>query len=121
MDNYILAGAGSLLAVLLVGFYLYYQDTQARIGILQQNNARLEIAIETQTDSINYLETFIHRQAEAITKLQRTMNKAETDYNTFLRDIREVESTITNRHELETFSNTTTNDMFRDLERVTRE
>jgi cell division protein FtsB len=51
--------AGLLLVVIMVmgGIgYWYYNDTQARIAILQENNAQLNIAVATNEETINSLQ-----------------------------------------------------------------
>ena len=48
-------------------FYWYYNDTQEKIAILHENNAKLEIATATQTQAIESLEEDIV-QAREITK-----------------------------------------------------
>ena len=36
--------------------YWYYQDTQKRLAILHENNAKLEVAAQIQTQAIEMLE-----------------------------------------------------------------
>ena len=51
--------AGALFVVILVmgGIgYWYYNDTQARMAILQENNAKLETATQLQEEAINSLQ-----------------------------------------------------------------
>ena len=48
-------------------FYWYYNDTQEKMAILHENNAKLEIATATQTQAIESLEEDIV-QAREITK-----------------------------------------------------
>ena len=38
------------------GAVWYYNDTQARIATLRENNAKLEVAVETAEQSINNLQ-----------------------------------------------------------------
>lgn len=52
--------SGILFAAILVmsGIgYLYYNDTQKTIAILTENNAKLEIAVATNEETINSLQT----------------------------------------------------------------
>ena len=60
--------AGILLIVIMVmgGIgYWYYTDTQARMAILQDNNAKLEIAVETNEAALESLQTsYASAQAE---------------------------------------------------------
>lgn len=51
--------AGLLLVVIMVmgGIgYWYYNDTQAKMAILQENNAKLEVAVQTNEETINSLQ-----------------------------------------------------------------
>ena len=51
--------AGLLLVVIMVmgGIgYWYYNDTQAKLAILQENNAKLNIAVQTNEETINSLQ-----------------------------------------------------------------
>jgi len=51
--------AGLLLVVIMVmgGIgYWYYNDTQAKMAILQENNAKLEVAVATNEETINSLQ-----------------------------------------------------------------
>jgi hypothetical protein len=38
------------------GFYWYYNDTQERMAIMQENNAKLEIAVQTSEAAISSLQ-----------------------------------------------------------------
>ncbi len=62
-----------------VGFggYLYYKDTQQRIAILTENNAKLEIAIQISEDSITTLQNDIAKNAELSRELQKELQIAE--------------------------------------------
>ena len=62
-----------------VGFggYLYYKDTQQRIAILTENNAKLEIAIQISEDSITLLQNDIAKNAELNRELQKELQLAE--------------------------------------------
>ena len=51
--------AGLLLIVIAVmgGIgYWYYTDTQARMAVLQENNAKLEIAVQTNEQALESLQ-----------------------------------------------------------------
>jgi septal ring factor EnvC (AmiA/AmiB activator) len=66
----ILAGVG-------YGAMWYYKDTQARIATLRENNAKLEVAIQTSEESIKVLESTMKQVAEANNRLQNDLQKAE--------------------------------------------
>ena len=52
---YILIAVIGLIGGVLYGGYYYYKDTQARIQILTENNAKLEMATQEQEHTINTL------------------------------------------------------------------
>jgi hypothetical protein len=62
-----------------VGFggYMYYKDTQQRIAILTENNAKLEIAIQISEESITTLQNDIAKNAELNRELQKELQLAE--------------------------------------------
>ena len=52
-----LAGVMFLVMCVMGGIgYWYYNDTQERMAILQENNAKLEIAVETNEAALESLE-----------------------------------------------------------------
>jgi septal ring factor EnvC (AmiA/AmiB activator) len=52
-----LAAASAAMMLVLCGvFYWYYTDTQERMAIMQENNAKLEIAAETSEAAIQSLQ-----------------------------------------------------------------
>jgi len=55
----------------------YYNDTQSRMATLRENNARLEVAIETSEQSLDLLQQDMEKQAELNKKLQEDLQKAE--------------------------------------------
>jgi chromosome segregation ATPase len=64
-----LAGVMFLIMCAMGGIgYWYYNDTQKRMAILQENNAKLEIAVATNEETINSLESsYASAQAELFT------------------------------------------------------
>jgi FtsZ-binding cell division protein ZapB len=59
------------------GAMWYYQDTQARIATLRENNAKLEVAVQTAEESINTLQETMAKVEEANRQLQQDLQKAE--------------------------------------------
>ena len=59
------------------GAVAYYNNTQARIATLQENNAKLEVALETSEASIDALQETMAKVAEANKQLQQDLQKAE--------------------------------------------
>lgn len=77
-----------VLAVLgAVGFgaYWYYNDTQQRLATLRENNAKLQVAVETSEASINALKQDIVKFQELNSALQQNLQQAEA-YGDELRD-----------------------------------
>ena len=59
------------------GGYMYYKDTQERIAILTENNAKLEVAAQLQEETINTMIEDVQRNAELNKELQRELQIAE--------------------------------------------
>jgi Tfp pilus assembly protein PilO len=60
------------------GAMWYYNDTQARIQQLAENNAKLESAVATQQETIATLEETSAKQAELNQELQGQLQEAES-------------------------------------------
>lgn len=52
----IAAVMGSIMLIMAGAFYWYYQDSQARIQTLSENNAKLETAVEINEQTIDSLQ-----------------------------------------------------------------
>ena len=63
------AGLFVVLAVMSAGFVWYYNDTQERMGILTENNARLEVAIQTSEQAIESLQNDYAQVQEENTRI----------------------------------------------------
>ena len=75
-----LYGAIALIAILGgigYGFKYYYDTTQNTIAQLRENNAQLEVAVETATESVNKLQGDIAKMATLNKSLQDDLQKAE--------------------------------------------
>lgn len=59
------------------GAVWYYNDTQQRIATLRENNAKLEVAVQTSEASIKVLQDGIEKAAELNKQLQSDLQKAE--------------------------------------------
>lgn len=65
-----IAGVMFILMLAMGGaFYWYYSDSQERIAILQQNNAKLETAVAMNEETIKAMERDIQRAAEEMKKV----------------------------------------------------
>lgn len=54
LKGYLIMGA--IMLTMVGGFYWYYKDSQARIALLVENNAKLEIAVKTNEETIASLQ-----------------------------------------------------------------
>ena len=70
------------------GAYYYYKDTQARIAILTENSAKLEIAATTQKNTIDTLMADAKKYAELNSELQKNLEKANDYKNTLIGKLR---------------------------------
>mgnify|MGYP000076496547 CR=1 FL=1 len=61
---YILIAVIGLVGGVVYGAYFYYNDTQNRIRILTENSAQLEIAAQTQKNTIDTLVQDAEQNAE---------------------------------------------------------
>ena len=72
----IIAVVGSMVAA--VGL-LYYRDTQKRISTLQQNNAKLEVAVQSKEAALNEMTANFEKQARLNKELSGKLEDAEKD------------------------------------------
>lgn len=72
----IIAVVGSMVAT--VGL-LYYRDTQKRISALQQNNAKLEVAIQSKETALNEMTANFEKQTRLNKELSGKLEDAEKD------------------------------------------
>ena len=72
----IIAVVGSMVAT--VGL-LYYRDTQKRISALQQNNAKLEVAVQSKETALNEMTANFEKQARLNKELSGKLEDAEKD------------------------------------------
>ena len=70
----IIAVVGSMVAT--VGL-LYYRDTQKRISTLQQNNAKLEVAVQSKEDAHNEMTANFEKQTRLNKELSGKLEDAE--------------------------------------------
>ena len=72
----IIAVVGSM--VVTVGL-LYYRDTQKRISALQQNNAKLQVAIQSKETALNEMTANFEKQSRLNKELSGKLEDAEKD------------------------------------------
>jgi chromosome segregation ATPase len=56
IKGYLLSAAAIIMLTMCGGFYWYYTDSQARIAVLQENTAKLEVAVATNEETIAALQ-----------------------------------------------------------------
>ena len=70
------------------GAYYYYKDTQARIAILTENSAKLEIAAQTQKQTIDTLVADAKKYEKLNSELHTRLSRANDYKNTLLGKLR---------------------------------
>ena len=73
---YILIAVIGLVGGVVYGGYYYYKDTQSRIQTLTENNSKLEVAHQQQTQTINTLIADREKFEELNKELQVKLDKA---------------------------------------------
>ena len=82
---YIMIIVVGLVGGVVYGGYAYYQDTQQRLKTLQQNNAKLEVAVKSKDEALNFMTSNFERQSELNKELSGKLADAEKE-NTIIRD-----------------------------------
>ena len=70
------------------GAYYYYKDTQARIATLTENSAKLEVAAQTQKQTIDTLVADAKKYEKLNSELHIKLDKANDYKNTLLGKLR---------------------------------
>ena len=66
-----------LLGIFGYGAYWYYNDTQQRIATLRENNAQLEVAVQTANESVDTLRADVAKFSKLNNQLQIDLQNAE--------------------------------------------
>ena len=82
---YIMIIVVGLVGGVVYGGYAYYQDTQQRLKTLQQNNAKLEVAVKSKDEALNFMTSNFEKQSELNKELSGKLADAEKE-NTVIRD-----------------------------------
>ena len=112
--------AGMLIACLSGVFYWYYNDTQARIATLRENNAKLEVAVNTAESSLDLVKTEMAKVGELNKELQTSLQKSEAygdDLRNKLQQLDLVQDAIKDAAKLEGKMNGATANVWRDIMR----
>ena len=75
---YLLVVVLGLVGGAVYGAKYYYDTTQNTISVLRENNAQLEVAVKTASESVNKLQGDIQKMASLNKTLQKDLQKAET-------------------------------------------
>ena len=112
--------AGMLIACLSGVFYWYYNDTQARIATLRENNAKLEVAVNTAESSLDLVKSEMAKVGELNKELQKSLQKSEAygdDLRNKLQQLDLVQDAIKDAAKLEGKMNGATANVWRDIMR----
>jgi len=112
--------AGMLIACLSGVFYWYYNDTQARIATLRENNAKLEVAVNTAESSLDLVKNEMAKVGELNKELQTSLQKSEAygdDLRNKLQQLDLVQDAIKDAAKLEGKMNGATANVWRDIMR----
>ena len=82
---YIMIIVVGLVGGVVYGGYYYYKDTQTRIKTLQQNNAKLEVAVKSKDEALNFMTSNFEKQSELNKELSSKLADAEKE-NTVIKD-----------------------------------
>ena len=85
---YILIVVLGLVGGVVYGGYYYYKDTQARIATLTENSAKLEVAAQTQKQTIDTLVADAKKYEKLTSELHTKLEKANDYKNTLLGKLR---------------------------------
>ncbi len=85
---YILIVVLGLVGGVVYGGWYYYKDTQARIATLTENSAKLEVAAQTQKQTIDTLVADAKKYEKLNSELHTSLGKANDYKNTLLGKLR---------------------------------
>jgi uncharacterized protein YhbP (UPF0306 family) len=110
------------IAILLGGFYWYFQWSQTQLATLRENNAALAVTVDEQKQTITALQVFQRRQNANLVELQQDLADSESSRRAleekFLKH--DLEYLARNRPGLiEQRINAATLDVFRQIEQET--
>ena len=87
---YILIAVVGLVGGAVYGAYFYYKDTQARIQTLTENAAKLEIATQTQKNTIDTLVADAKKFQQLNSELNTKLVQATKYKNSLLSKLRKI-------------------------------
>lgn len=102
--------------------YWYYQDTQARIATLRDNNAKLAVAAETSKETIGRLQADAAQFEQANNQLREQLSQAEEYSDDLASKLRRHNLTVLTLQKpglIETRVNNATAKLFDEMETIT--
>ena len=118
---YILVIIVGLLGGVVYGGYYYYKDTQERIGILTENNAKMVVAKQAQDNTINTLIADRDKFQSLNNELQSKLDEAHVYRDTLIDKLRKhdlAKLSLQKPGLVETRINNGTKRLFRELEEL---
>lgn len=118
MTKYLLIGVAVLVGI----FAWYYKDSQNRLKLLMENNAKLEVANETNQKTINTMQEDTKKFTELNTRLQKDLQEAESytdDLRKKLNNHNLTQLSKQNPSAIEKRINDATKKLFEDIEKDT--
>ncbi len=101
------------------GAYWYYQDTQQRIAILTENNAKMKVAVQISENSVKTLQAEAAKTARLNQELQGKLQVAEQYGDTLRKRLRQLDlvgDAIKDAENLEGRMNSATANLWRGIE-----
>ena len=101
------------------GAYWYYQDTQQRIAILTENNAKMKVAVQISENSVKTLQAEAAKTAKLNQELQGKLQVAEQYGDTLRKRLRQLDlvgDAIKDAENLEGRMNSATANLWRGIE-----
>ena len=84
-----------IIALLLIGFYFYHKSTRAEIDLLKANEAKYELSINLQKQTITKLEEKANKLAETNIQLSTDLAMSEQSLNVDISKILNLQDTET--------------------------
>jgi len=101
------------------GAYWYYQDTQQRIAILTENNAKMKVAVQISENSVKTLQAEAAKTAKLNQELQGKLQEAEQYGDKLRKRLRQLDlvgDAIKDAENLEGRMNSATAKLWRGIE-----
>ena len=86
-----------VMGVMGSGFYWYYQDSQAKMAILHENNAKLETAVVSQKAAIQQLEDDVELAASIAKETSQSLEAARKQVATIERKFNKTSKVLCER------------------------